>query len=162
VAFSNAALHWMRDHPAVLEGVARSLKSSGKILFQMGGAGNAHQILAVAGQVMASADWETLFQDFPLPYWFYSPQEYLPWLEQAGLQVKRVELLSKDMLHLGREGLAGWIRTTWLPYTHRVPEPLREQFISEIVGAYLKVRPLDPDGFAHVDMVRLEVEAYKP
>jgi hypothetical protein len=29
-------------------------------------------------------------------------------------------LVEKDMIHDGREALAGWIRTTWLPYTQRL------------------------------------------
>ena len=30
------------------------------------------------------------------------------------------------MEHAGIESLKGWIRTTWLPYTQRVPEEERE------------------------------------
>ena len=56
----------------------------------------------------------------------------------------------------------GWIRTTWLPYTGRVPEELRDEFIDRIAARYLERVPLDGDGKAHVDMVRLEVEARKP
>ena len=80
-------------------------------------------------------------------------------LREAGLKPVRVELLPKDMQQAGRAGLAGWVRTTWLPYTQRVPEPLREQFILELVDSYLDRHPLDIHGFAHVPMVRLEVEA---
>jgi trans-aconitate 2-methyltransferase len=56
--------------------------------------------------------------------------------------------------------LAGWIRTTWLPYTQRVPEPAREDFVGECVGLYLSRIPLDDAGCSHVRMVRLEVEAH--
>lgn len=66
------------------------------------------------------------------------------------------------MMHHGKEGLAGWIRTTWMPFTHRVPEGEREQFIGNFVDRYLALVPLDADGLAHVRMVRLEVNALKP
>jgi trans-aconitate 2-methyltransferase len=39
--FSNAALHWIVDQKTVLQGVQRSLKTGGKLLFQMAGKGNA-------------------------------------------------------------------------------------------------------------------------
>ena len=63
------------------------------------------------------------------------------------------------MAQQGPGGLAGWIRTTWMPYTHRLPEEHREAFIFEAVDDYLHERPLDELGRSHVHMVRLEVEA---
>src|SRR5512145_1019858 len=45
VAFSNATLHWVCDHLAVLRGIHACLLPGGKILFQMGGRGNAAEIL---------------------------------------------------------------------------------------------------------------------
>src|SRR5277367_5236365 len=38
--FSNAALHWMRDQAAVLNGVQRALKPRGRFVAEMGGHGN--------------------------------------------------------------------------------------------------------------------------
>jgi trans-aconitate methyltransferase len=63
------------------------------------------------------------------------------------------------MVHEGREGLAGWIRTTWLPFTQRIPEELREQFIDELVSGYVRRYPPDENGLLHVNAIRLEVEA---
>lgn len=37
IAFSNAALHWVADHRAVLRGVRACLHSESRVLFQMGG-----------------------------------------------------------------------------------------------------------------------------
>ena len=60
------------------------------------------------------------------------------------------------------EGLCAWIRTTWLPYTQRVPENLRNTFINELADRYTAHHPLDSDGNIHIEMVRLEIEAQKP
>ena len=51
VVFSNAALHWIPDHKPVLTGIARSLRSGGKLLIQMGGKGNAELALG-AGDIV--------------------------------------------------------------------------------------------------------------
>jgi trans-aconitate 2-methyltransferase len=159
VAFSNAALHWVADQRAVLRGVRKSLKAAGRLLFQMGGKRNAHEIIAVLDEQLSQQNWSSYFEGFAFPYTFCGDMEYKGYLEEAGLQAVRVELVRKDMRQRGREGLAGWIRTTWFPYTQRVPEHLQGQFISEIVDSYLKFYPLDNQGLAHVAMVRLEVEA---
>lgn len=61
----------------------------------------------------------------------------------------------------GAAGPAAWIRTTWLPYSQRLPESRRQAFIETVVDAYLQGNPLDADGLDHVAMVLLEVEAVK-
>jgi len=66
------------------------------------------------------------------------------------------------MVQAGKEGLSGWIRTTWLPYTGRVPVSGRNRFISDLAESYLERYPPDSKGLVHVRMVRLEVEAHKP
>jgi trans-aconitate methyltransferase len=159
VVFSNATLHWVTDHLPVLKGIKKSLKPSGKVLLQMGGRGNAAKIVEVMVTMMKSKKWRGYFTNFTFPYGFYGPEEYKDWLEQAGLKAKRVELIPKDMAQKGKEGLSAWIRTTWLPYTQRVPEGLREEFIGEVADKYVENHPLDKDGYVHVPMMRLEVEA---
>jgi trans-aconitate methyltransferase len=65
------------------------------------------------------------------------------------------------MTHPGKEGLAGWIRTTWMPFTQHVSESKRDNFITHFVETYLERVPLDQSGLPHVRMVRLEVSALK-
>ena len=94
-----------------------------------------------------------------MPYYFFSDIEYSQWVIDAGLKPVRVELIPKDMVQKGREGLASWVRTTWLPFTGRLPEEIRENFIYNIVDSYIREYPVDNDGKVHAKLVRLEVEA---
>jgi trans-aconitate 2-methyltransferase len=160
--FSNAALHWVIDHRPILQGVHRSLKNGGRLLFQMGGKGNAQGILAVLDELLLEQRWRKFFGGFTFPYGFYAPAQYDVWLREAHLKPERAELLRKDMQLQGKEGIAGWVRTTWLPYTERLPAALRNEFIGEIVNRYVEKHPLDEAGMVHVGMMRLEVEATKP
>lgn len=162
VVFSNAVLHWVPDHRAVLAGVRRSLRPGGRLLFQMGGRGNGAGILATLARVIEREPWRPYFAGFDFPYAFYAPDNYAAWVPQAELQLVRAELLPKDMAHESPAALAGWIRTTWLPYTERVPAAQRDQLIAEIVDTYLTTHPPAADGNIHVAMVRLEVEARRP
>ncbi len=159
--FSNACLHWVVDHQAVLAGIRRCLKPSGRVLLQMGGKGNAATVLEAIDVVLKTPRWAGYFEGFTFPYAFYGPDDYRPWMADLGLQADRVELLPKEMVHERPDAFAAWLRTTWLPYTQRVPEPLREEFIHEIVAAHARLRPPDADGSIHFTMVRLEVEATK-
>ena len=159
LAFSNAALHWVPDHLPVLRRIRRSLGPSGKVLFQMAGKGNAATVMEAAHKVLEAAPWHTFFQGFSFPYSFYGDEEYRGLVKTAGFAPGRVELVPKVMSHRGRAGLSGWIRTTWLPYTQRLPEEMRDRFVEEVVTLYERAHPADEEGCFHVMMVRLEVEA---
>ncbi len=161
IIFSNAALHWIKGHGDILKRIQRSLKPDGRILIQMGGKGNAQKILDLADEIIKEEKWNNYFQGFTFPYGFYGPKKYNKWLNEANLKPVRVELISKVMNQKGVEGLKSWIRTVWLPYTQRIPEDIREDFIDELATRYIEQHPLDNEGMVHVNMVRLEIEAFK-
>ena len=162
VVFSNATLHWVKDHQLVLHGIHRALKPGGRTLLQMGGRGNAADVMAAMETVMRRDSWAGYFVGHTNPYGFHGPEEYRSWLAAAGLEARRVDLIPRQMCQQGREGLAGWLRTTWMPYTQRVSEDLRDRFVNDVLDEYLAAHPAGPAGEVHVSMVRLEVEAVKP
>ncbi len=158
VVFSNATLHWVADHAAVLRGVRQHMQPGGKILWQMGGAGNAQGVIMAAQTVTERAEWRPYFVDFVLPYNFCGPALYVDLLPQTGFAAERVELIPKTMIH-GVDGFMGWLRTTWFPVTNQVPADQRADLIDQFAAAYLAAHPLDELGRVQVAMVRLEVEA---
>jgi trans-aconitate 2-methyltransferase len=161
VIFSNAALHWIKDHKVILKEIAYCLRDEGRVIMQMGGKGNAAEVISVIDEFLQLEPWRQYFKNFTFPYSFYTPEDYRKWIAQAGLKLIRSELLEKDMQHAGPNVMAGWIRTTWLPYTERIPEKKRESFVQEVVQRYIDRYPVDREGNIHVKMVRLEVEAIK-
>jgi trans-aconitate 2-methyltransferase len=161
VAFSNAALHWIQEQDLLLGRVFSALKPGGRLLFQMGGYGNAAGFFAVARTLMAEHPWKDVFSGFSPGWKFCSDEEYTAMLECAGLTPVRVELIPVDMVHGNRQELEGWIRTTWLPFLERLPDSGKEEFITDLTDHYLASHPPDREGRTCVKMVRLEVEARK-
>lgn len=161
LAFSNAALHWVDDHKAFLHGVSRCLRSGGRLVVSCGGKGNAQDVfLALRGE-MRLRRWREFFRKIERPYFFHSPEDYARWLPRSGFRSGDVRLADKDMAFEHRDKFAGWFRTTWLPYTQRVPDSIREEFISAVVNRYVAKHPLDSQGRVHVRMVRLEIDALR-
>jgi len=160
IVFSNAVLHWVEDHEAVLEGIYRALKPGGKMLLQMGGEGNAVDILGVMHHFMRRQEWRDYFKDFRFPYTFHSADTYQKLLAKAGYSTSKAALIAKDMVHPDAEAFKGWIETTWFPYINRVSSEHREEFVDRFASEYLLRFPEDDKG-VHVGMIRLEVEATK-
>jgi trans-aconitate methyltransferase len=161
VVFSNAALHWVDDHQAFLRGAASVLKPGGRLIVSCGGRGNAHDVFLALRPEMRLKRWREFFRKMEAPYFFHSPDEYKKWLPRFGFKTRKVKLAPKDATYPGAEGFATWLRTTWLPYTQRVPENVREEFIAEVVERYVAKHRVDAKGLVHVRMVRLEIDAVK-
>jgi trans-aconitate 2-methyltransferase len=162
VVFSNAVLHWVADQPLVLAGIREALIPDGRCLLQMGGRGNAAEVLAAVNTVIQDSRWQDAFAGFASPYCFHDAEEYSFWVVDAGLEPRRVVLFSVDMEQESRAAFTGWFRTTWFPYIERVSSDLRGAFVDAAVEEYLLRHPPDADGKVHVTMVRLEVEAARP
>jgi trans-aconitate methyltransferase len=157
--FSNAALHWVDDHQAFLRGAASVLRPGGHLVVSCGGKGNAHDVFLALRPEMRLKRWREFFRKMEAPYFFHSPEEYKKWLPRFGFETRSVKLAPKDAIYEGRDGFAAWLRTTWMPYTQRVPEDTREEFISAVVDRYVAKHRVDAKGLVHVRMVRLEIDA---
>ncbi len=161
LVFSNAALHWVDDHQAILRGASAVLKPGGRLAISCGGKGNADDVFNVLRPEMRLARWRDFFRQMPTPYFFYAPNDYENWLPKFGFKIQKLKLAPKDATYAGAEGFATWLRTTWIPYVQCVPENLREEFIAAVTQRYVAKHPPDAENKIHVRMVRLEIDAVK-
>jgi trans-aconitate methyltransferase len=161
IVFSSSVLHWVDDHRAFLRGAASVLRPGGRLVVSCGGKGNAQDVFVALRPEMRLKRWSKFFRKLPKPYFFHSPAEYEKWLPRFGFKTHHVKLSPKAAVYPGRERFAAWFRTTWLPYTQRVPENLRDEFVAAVTDRYIARHPLDDAGRVRVRMVRLEIDAVK-
>lgn len=156
--FSNAALHWVRDQPAAVAGIARALKPGGRLVFEMGGRGNVQTIVMAAMQALAAvgvAEPTRL-----LPWHFPSIGEYATLLESNGLQVSFAALFDRPTpLDGGEQGVAKWIEMFGSFATGALAPGQREEFVHRVEDI---ARPaLFRDGVWTADYRRLRMIAAK-
>jgi trans-aconitate 2-methyltransferase len=161
IVFSNAALHWIIDHRPVIKGIYELLKPKGGIYIQTGAQGNAWDVLEVAYHMMEEKKWRCYFQEFSFPYGFYSPEDYEPWLEEAGFKDIYIDFIENHRVHKDLSNLKGWIRTTWQPYLYRIPDELREAFIEQLSATYLQKHPKTQKGDILTSQKVLKIKARK-
>jgi trans-aconitate methyltransferase len=161
LVISNATLHWVDDHAAFLRSAAACLQPGGRLVVSCGGKGNAHDVFLALRATLRDSRWRGFFRRLEAPYFFYDTEDYKRWLAQAGFTDARIRLTDEKLEFAGSAGLAAWIRTTWMPYTQRVPADQREQFIGEVVARFEAAHPAQSSGKLPVRIVRLELSAVK-
>lgn len=161
IIFSNAALHWVREHLPVLKSISKALNAGGRCVLQMGGKGNGAGVIRAFDDCIREFPWKLSPKNFEFPYGFHAPEEYREWMKESGLAPDSVELIEKDMVHQSRDVFKGWLRTAWLPYVERVSAETRGEFLEAVTTRYLEKNPADQQGQVHVQMIRLQVLAHK-
>ena len=134
----------------------------GRFHAQFPGAGNMAELTAAAGEVNARPAWREAFPGFRFPWLMPSLEVYRPLVRRRVSRSCASTLVPRDVVHEGHAGLAGWIRTTWMPYTDRLPDDRRAAWIDEVVERYAERMPPDAEGRLHVPSFRVELEARRP
>lgn len=161
VSFS--ALHWVKDHRMLLRGSSSALKPGGKLFLQFGGKGNVPEVLEATEKTLEDSRWADRFRGFEFPWVFLGPEEYTPWVLEAGLIPIRVQLVPKTVVHPDADSVKAWFRTAHsLPYVERLPEGQREHFLDRIAEEYVAAVRGDLGGPIELRFIRLQVEAEKP
>jgi SAM-dependent methyltransferase len=149
-AFSNAALHWMRDKEAVASGIFRALKAGARFAGEMGGEGNIRKL-------REALDEELIIRGYVPPLgvdnWYASPGEFASVYEAAGFEQVDARLIERPTPI--EHGLAQWVTTFrrgWLD-SAGVPEEERAE-----IGAAVA----DRVGSNVADYVRLRFIMRKP
>jgi SAM-dependent methyltransferase len=153
-AFSNAALHWVRDQDAMMTEVRRVLRPGGRFVAEMGGHGNVAAIRVGLMAVLERLDHGRLEDGVN---YYPTPAGYTRRLERHGLRVERMELIPRPT-PLSASGMDGWIRTFRNGLVQGLPEELREPFIEQAT-ALLAQALRDEDGNWVADYVRLRFVA---
>jgi trans-aconitate methyltransferase len=154
--FSNAALHWMRDPDAVIDGVWRALKPGGRFVGEMGGAGNVERVRRALTAVLARRGIDG---EAANPWYFPAPEEYRARLERRGFAVLSMTLLPRPTPLPGT--LGDWLDTFAESFLAAVPAEehaaVKAAVEAELAGAFR-----DATGRWTVDYVRLRFAAVKP
>ena len=156
--FSNAALHWVKDQEAAITAIARALKPSGRLVFEMGGHGNIGQLWKAMAQAMSELDVPDS-RDMT-PRYYPSVGEYAPILEARGLLVTFAVLFDRPTpLEGGEQGLRNWLNMFANAASKLMCQAKYEEFIRRIEEL---ARPaLFHNGEWTVDYKRLRMIAIK-
>lgn len=153
--FSNAALHWMKQPEAVIEGVHRALRDGGRFVGEFGGAGNVARIHRALTAALERRGIDAAQCD---PWYFPAAEAYAAKLAAGGFAVDSIELIPRPTPIPG--AMTDWLETFAESFLAALPHEERPAFFAEI-QTEVADELCDADGQWSVDYVRLRFAAKK-
>jgi len=161
VVFSNAALHWVKDHEKLLRNVLRALQPGGRVRFNFAGHGNCMAFFRVIREVMAMERYRPAFSSFEWPWYMPSVDEYAALAGSSGLQNPEVWGENADRHFPDRETMIRWIdQPSLVPLLPYVAENERRAFRDAVVRRMIE-ETLQPDGRCFETFRRINLSATK-
>ena len=153
--FSNAALHWMPDGAAVIEGVFRALKPGGRFVGEFGGHGNIAAIVTALNAALGSRGLDA----GAMRRWYPTADRYAEMLRAGGFKVESARLIPRPSRL--PTGMKGWLGTFAAPMLGAYPALDRDAVLQE-VEALLAPALRTETGEWIADYVRLRFRATRP
>ena len=129
VVFSNATLHWIKDHRRLLRNVGRALLKGGRLRFNFAGDGNCSHFFSVIRQAMSAEEFAADFAGFDWPWYMPSVEEYPALMEASGMDKGRVWGENADRYFPDAAEMIRWIdQPSLVPFLAHLPDGAKLRF----------------------------------
>lgn len=161
LVFSNAALHWVKDHRTMLQNVRRSLREGGEVRFNFAGDGNCANFFRVVRGAMEEPEFRSYFDGFEWPWFMPSLAEYDSLAGQAGMTDVKVWEENADRHFPDAHAMVKWVdQPSLVPFVARVAEADRKAFRDAVVARMIE-ETRQPDGRCFETFRRINLSARK-
>ena len=127
--FSNAAIHWVPEHEALLGRLAASLAEGGQLAIQVP-ANHDYPTHTVADAVAAESPFREALGGYARRSPVLAPEQYALVLHRLGCRAQHVRLQVYGHYLPSRDGVVEWVKGTLLTdYESRLPADLFAQFL---------------------------------
>jgi trans-aconitate methyltransferase len=129
LVFSNAALHWVKDHRRLLENVWRSLRDGGRLRANFAAEGNCPSLMRITKEALALPEYRGLFSGFEWPWYTPEPPAYEALVRQ--LRFTEVRVWGEDVDHYfpDSDAMIQWVdQPSLVPFLKYIPEAEGKSF----------------------------------
>ena len=159
VVFSNATLHWIKDHRRLYRSVGHLLRDRGRIRFNFAGDGNCASFFSVVREAMTLDRFASSFVDFEWPWYMPAVEEYSALVQSAGLRHARVWGENADRFFADVDAMVAWVdQPSLVPLLAHLPDDLAALFREFVVGRMIDVTR-QQDGRCFETFRRINVSA---
>jgi trans-aconitate methyltransferase len=159
LVFSNATLHWIKDHGRLLDRIHEALRPGGMARLSFAGQGNCAGFLEVVRQAMGEEPFAASFLGSEWPWFMPGAGEYEDLLTASRFAEAEVWEESADTIFPTAEALIGWIdQPSLVPFLAHLSGDQRQRFRDIVVHRMLE-RTRQADGTFLEAFRRIHVRA---
>jgi trans-aconitate 2-methyltransferase len=137
LVFSNSALQWVKNQHQAIASVHRALKQGGRIAFQLPAKNFCREFFDYTGKAILSLGFERFFENFELPWYLPSREEYMELLNDEEFYNIKVFYKDYKVVFVSINEILDWWSSAGLrPYLVALPEREQEYFIYAVGMQY--------------------------
>ncbi len=141
LAFSNSAMHWVKDQEQAIRLTYKALKKDGRIAFQLPAHDFCVEFFDSIEYAISSLGYERFYSGWKSPWYFPTVEEYRNMLARSGFEKVRVFNKEYNLSFTGIAEVVDWWTSAGLrPYLAALPEPGQEHFKSAFGEGFEKKR----------------------
>lgn len=159
--FSNATLHWIKDHKKLLYNSFMALKEGGMLLWDFAGDGNCSSFYEVVREKIQDEKYKQYFNNFEWPWYMPAKADYEKIIADSGFSEYNITEVNRDRYFTNSDEMIKWIdQPSIVPFINVIPNELRAVFREDIIKLMLE-RTLQSDGTCFETFRRIHVKAIK-
>jgi len=161
IVYSNATLHWIKDHVKLLANCYRTLKSSGILRFNFAGDGNCATFNSTVKNVMQQSEFKGYFAKFLWPWFMPKTSDYEQIIRNNNFTEIKIWEENADRYFISAEEMIKWIdQPSLVPFLREIVEQDKSKFRDVVVNEMIQ-KSKKPDGKCFEMFRRINVRAKK-
>jgi len=159
--FSNATLHWVKDHKKLLKNIFKGLKYNGALRFNFAADGNCSHFFKVIRQAMDQQEYREYFKGYSWPWFMPTIEDYQKLAQEAEFSEIEIWGENLDRHFEDTETMIKWIdQPSIVPFLKHIPQTKKKDFRSYVVEQMTKETKQE-NGTCFETFRRVNVKAVK-
>jgi trans-aconitate 2-methyltransferase len=161
LVFSNATLHWVKDHERLLKNVYRALKKDGILRFNFAADGNCSNFFRVVRETIKKPEFAGDLGNFDWPWYMPATEEYKALVDRSSFKESEVWGENADRYFENEEAMVKWIdQPSLVPFLEKISPAQKENFRNYVVVEMIAATRKD-DGRCFETFRRINARARK-
>lgn len=138
--FSNATLHWIKDHIKLWKSIYPLLNNKGIIRFNFAADGNCASFFKIIKKIIQKTEYVQFFKEFEWSWFMPEIKKYQNIIKEVSFLNIDIWEENADRFFPNEESLIGWIdQPSIVPFLKHIPgNKLKKQFRNTVVEAMIK------------------------